>query len=158
LILGIPFGFSLFLFAVGMGLGKAFTAWPPLHGWLKGISIAYLAWLAWKLLRAGSPTGPESGDAKPVTFFGAVALQWVNPKAWMMAVSAMAVYVPPDIPPFRPVLTVTLVFVLVALPALFAWFFFGTALARFLTNPRRVRVFNVLMAVLLAVSVLPILF
>jgi threonine/homoserine/homoserine lactone efflux protein len=158
LLLGIPVGFSLFLFAVGMGLGKAFAAWPALHMILKIVSVAYLSWLAWKLARAGSPNGPEFKDAKPVSFWGAVALQWINPKAWLMSVGSMSIFVPSGVPPLKPVLTVTGVFVVVALPALLLWFFFGAAASRFLTNSRRVTVFNVLMAVLLVLSVVPILF
>jgi threonine/homoserine/homoserine lactone efflux protein len=158
LLLGIPAGFSLFLFAVGMGLGKAFAAWPVLHVVLKTGSVLYLLFLAWKLARAGSPNNPGAGGAKPVSFFSAVSFQFINPKAWLMAVSAMSVYVPPGEPPLIPVLTVTCVFVVVAIPALLAWFFFGTTLARFLTNPRRVMVFNLLMAVLLVLSIVPILF
>jgi threonine/homoserine/homoserine lactone efflux protein len=158
LMLGIPVGFSLFLFAVGMGLGKAFAAWPALHMILKTVSVAYLLFLAWKLARAGSPNKAEAKGAKPVSFLSAVALQWINPKAWLMAVSAMSVYVPVGEPPLLPVLAVTFVFVLVAIPALLTWFFFGTAVARFLTNPRRVLVFNILMALLLVLSIVPILF
>ena len=158
LMLGIPVGFSLFLFAVGMGLGNAFAAWPALHTVLKAVSIGYLLFLAWKLARAGSPNKAESKSARPVSFGAAVALQWINPKAWLMAVSAMSVYVPVGAPPLVPVLIVTAVFVLVALPALLTWFFFGRTVSRFLTNPRRVLAFNLLMALLLLGSIVPILF
>jgi threonine/homoserine/homoserine lactone efflux protein len=157
LILGIFLGFSTMLFLVGIGLGNAFRAWPALHGVLKGVSVAYLLFLAWKLARAGSPEEKGAGGARPVSFAAAASFQWINPKAWFMAVTAMSIYVPVDAPTTIPIL-VTAWFMLVGFPCCLAWFFFGTAMKRFLTNPRRVMAFNLAMALLLVLSIIPILF
>jgi threonine/homoserine/homoserine lactone efflux protein len=157
LFLGIVLGFPLMFFAVGMGLGNAFKTWPVLHLVLKVVSVAYLLWLAWSLARAGSPD-IASGQAKPVSFLGAAGLQWVNPKAWLIAVSVMSVYVPVGAPPLPAVLSIMLVLFLVAIPCALTWLLFGTAVAGFLTNPRRVFVFNLTMALFLVLSIVPILF
>lgn len=157
LILGIFLGFSLMLFLVGLGLGNAFRAWPTLHLVLKGVSVAYLLWLAWKLARAGSPDEKGAGRARPLSFLAAASLQWINPKAWFMAVTATSVYVPVGAPPAISFL-VTAWFMLIGFPCCLAWFFFGTALKRFLTSPARVKAFNLLMALLLLASVALILF
>ena len=158
LILGIFLGFSVMLFSIGWGLGNVFALWPPLHTVLKILGAAYLLFLAWKLARA-KPSGPMgSGDSGLLSFPAAAALQWVNPKAWYMAVSAMSLYVPPGAPPLSSVATVTAFFMLAGIPCCLAWFFFGTALSGFLTSPRRVKAFNLLMALLLVLSIVPILF
>jgi threonine/homoserine/homoserine lactone efflux protein len=152
LILGIFFGFSFMLFLVGMGLGNAFRTWPVLHGVLKSASVAYLLFLAWKLAFAGPPDVDGTGQARPMSFGAAAALQWINPKAWFMAVTVMSVYVPVGAPAALP-LAATAWFMLAGFPCCLAWFFFGTAMKRFLTNSRRVKAFNGLMALLLLVSV-----
>jgi len=157
LVLGIFFG-SFMLFAVGLGLGKAFALWPSLHAVLKILGAGYLLLLSWKLARA-KPSGPgEPVDAKPLSFLQAAGLQWVNPKAWYMAAGAMSLYVPVDASPLPAVASVTGIFMLAGFPCCLAWFFFGTALSRLLTNPRRMRVFNLVMALLLILSIIPILF
>lgn len=157
LLLGIVTGFPLMVFAVGMGLGRAFMAWPALRIALEIACFAYLLLLAWKVARSG---GPGSGDAlaKPLGFMNGVLFQWVNPKAWMMAISAFTVYVPLGSAPFKPVLGVVAVFFFTGIPSALTWLLFGMALTRFLNTPRRVRVFNIAMAVLLVASMLLALF
>jgi threonine/homoserine/homoserine lactone efflux protein len=152
LILGIFFGFSFMLFLVGMGLGNVFRTWPVLHAVLKSASVAYLLFLACKLALAGPPDDNGAGQARPMTFRAAAALQWINPKAWFMAVTVMSVYVPVGAPVILPI-GVTAWFMLAGFPCCLAWFFFGAAMKRFLTNSRRVKAFNLLMALLLLVSV-----
>lgn len=153
-MLGIGVGFVVMVVLVGLGLGRVFDAWPMLFGVLKVAGALYLCWLAYGLARAGplQEGGPARG--RPMTFFGAAAFQWVNPKAWVMAVSATATYARPE--DFAAsVLVVALVFGAVNLPSVSAWALFGAALRRHLTNPRRVRVFNLLMAGLLVASLWP---
>jgi threonine/homoserine/homoserine lactone efflux protein len=88
-MLGICAGFVALVLAVGLGVGAAFTALPEAKTVLKIIGAAYMLWLAWKVATAG-PSDADGGRAAPMTFWQAVAFQWVNPKAWVMAVSAMA--------------------------------------------------------------------
>lgn len=154
-ILGVVGGFLLMVFSVGVGLGRVFATWPGLHTALKWIGFAWLLWLAWKTARSGRAGIRDSERDRPLSFLGVAAFQWVNPKAWMMAVGAIALYVPVGTDSLMPVLRVVLAFGLAAVPCALVWCLFGTAVARFLTTPRRVAVFNIGMAVLLVLSMIP---
>ena len=92
-MLGIGIGFTVMLLLVGAGLIQIFDRWPLAHDVLKVVSVAYLLWLAWKTATAA---GISDGDARgrPMTFLQAAAFQWVNPKAWAMALTAITVYAP----------------------------------------------------------------
>jgi threonine/homoserine/homoserine lactone efflux protein len=117
--------------------------------------MLYLLFLAWKIATAGPVQSGEEGS-KPMSFLAAAMFQWVNPKAWIMAVSAIATYTVSG----NYALTlaiVMLVFMLVGGPSSIAWVMFGAGLRRFLGNPRVLRIFNVSMAVLLVLSMLPVL-
>lgn len=155
-LLGVGLGFALMVALVGLGLGQVLEAWPQLYTAMKVAGVAYLLWLAWKLAGAGA-VRPEDGAAggRPMTFLGAAAFQWVNPKGWVMAVTATATYSVPD--RFTAsALLVALVFGVVGLSASGSWAVFGVWLRRWLAEPRIVRVFNASMAVLLVLSLWPL--
>jgi threonine/homoserine/homoserine lactone efflux protein len=92
-MLGIGAGFLSLLIGVGLGLGLGalLHSVPLLYTVLKFAGGAYLLWVAWKIGTSRS-LGDGKVGAQPMTFFGAAAFQWVNPKAWVMAVTAMATY------------------------------------------------------------------
>ncbi|UIJ70505.1 LysE family translocator [Aurantimonas sp. HBX-1] len=152
---GIAFGFCLLLLSVGFGLGALLTAYPPLHLALKIAGGAYLLYLAWRIATARS-VKDGGGRQAPMTFLEAAAFQWVNPKAWVLAVTAMAIYTDPA-RPFLTVLVVTLVFGLINWPSVSIWAAFGVLLRQFLADPVRLKWFNVAMGVLLALSLVPLL-
>jgi threonine/homoserine/homoserine lactone efflux protein len=157
-MLGISLGFGGMIVAVGLGVGQVFTAYPQTYLALKVVSIAYMLWLAWKIATSG-PLSAGSADnvGKPMTFLGAAAFQWVNPKGWTMALGAIAAYtVAADYT--RSLLIVGLVFTVVNFPTVCLWTMFGVGLRRWLTDPATVRVFNVTMALLLVASLAPIVF
>ncbi|WP_375428574.1 LysE family translocator [uncultured Sphingomonas sp.] len=154
---GVSIGFVVMLIVVGAGLGAALEAWPAAMLALKLLSAAYLLYLAWKIATATPPSAGESdASSRPLTFMQAAAFQWVNPKAWTMALTAMAVYVPAD-DRMRGVLVVALVFGAVNLPAVGMWTAAGVQLRRLLHRPRALRVFNVAAALLLVLSLYPLL-
>ena len=153
---GIGFGFWLLLMAVGLGLGAMLSAFPALHLALKIAGGAYLLYLAWRVATSRSMSSGGAGQGRPMTFLEAVAFQWVNPKAWVMAVTAMAIYTDPQ----RPLLTVVLVaaaFAIVNFPSVSVWAAFGVALRGFLADPVRLKWFNIAMGVLLAATLIPML-
>ncbi|MDT3380555.1 LysE family translocator [Labrys neptuniae] len=154
-LLGINLGFCILVLAAGFGIGGLFTAFPFLHTLLRYGGAAYLLYLAWKIARAGGPDS-EGGRDRPMTFFQAAAFQWVNPKAWIMAIGAIATYTPVD-GFFGYVLVVAAIYVLANGPCLLVWAAAGTALRGFLSEPVRLRVFNVVMALALVASLYPIL-
>lgn len=91
-----------------------------------------------------------------MSFFEAAAFQWVNPKAWVMAVTAMAVYTNPQ-SAFLSVILIGAVFTLVNLPSVSVWAGFGMALRGFLSDPARLKWFNIVMGLLLAATLWPML-
>lgn len=153
-MLGIGAGFMALLLAVGFGIGVVFTVFPPLKTVLKVIGAAYMLWLAWKIAHTGGAGEGGQPPAQPLTFWEAAGFQWINPKAWVMALGAMAVYVRPD-HLIADVTTVTLIFGLVNVPSVGTWAAFGHVLRTALRDPKKVRAFNVVMALLLVASILP---
>ena len=153
-LLGVNLGFTLMIFLVGIGLGSVFQQAPVLYTVLKYVGAAYLLYLAWKIANSG---GVEEGEArgKPMTFLQAAAFQWVNPKAWVMAVGIIATYTP-QAGFFANLVIATLVCGLVNLPSIGVWVTFGTALRRVLHKPWAIRAFNITMALLLVASLYPV--
>jgi len=154
-ILGIALGFPLMLLAVGLGLGAVFGAVPLLHTILKYVAFAWLIYLAWKLANAKRPNAEGVPGGRPLSFLAAAGFQWVNPKAWMMGLSAATLYLPEGQSPWLRLGLLVGLFVLVTFPSCAVWCLFGTGIARFLGTARRVVVFNWVMAALLVVSMVP---
>ncbi|TPK47691.1 LysE family translocator [Mesorhizobium sp. B2-5-4] len=155
-MLGISIGFLVLLLAVGLGLGAVLTAFPALHTGLKIAGAVYLLYLAWKIAMSRSLSGKGETDARPMRFIDAAAFQWVNPKAWVMAITAMAVYTNPE-RPFLSVILIGVAFTVVNLPSVSVWAGFGTALRGFLSDPVRLKWFNIAMGALLAATLWPML-
>lgn len=155
-MLGIAAGFASLLLGVGFGLGAVLKAYPALDLTLKIAGGAYLLYLAWRIAMSRSLTANGEGKARPMRFIEAAAFQWVNPKAWVMAVVAMAVYTNPQAP-FVSVMLVALAFTLVNLPSVSVWAGFCMALRGFLADPVRLKWFNIAMGVALALTLWPML-
>ncbi|UOR02457.1 LysE family translocator [Leucobacter allii] len=152
---GISIGFGVMVFGVGLGFAELFTAFPALYTVVRVVGALYLVWLAWKIARAPAPSdGGTRG--RPLGFFGAAAFQWVNPKAWVMAVGASANYLPAEAD-IAQVTIVALIYALVNAPSVALWALFGTAARGWLHKPRNRRIFNVLMAILLLATLYPML-
>lgn len=154
-MLGIGAGFLSLLIGVGFGLGALMQSVPLVYTVLKFAGGAYLIWIAWKIGTSRSLSEGKAG-ARPMTFLGAAAFQWVNPKAWVMAVTAMATYTNPAAYTAT-VLIVGFAFALVNLPSVSTWAGFGSALREWLSVPVRLKWFNITMAVLLVISLWPML-
>lgn len=155
-MVGIGLGFMLMVMLVGLGVGQLFALLPWLHDAMRIGGFAYMLFLAWKIANAGT-IGEGKAAARPMTFLQAAAFQWVNPKAWAMALSATATYTLAD-DFVVSVAVVAVTFGLVNLPTVSTWALFGVWLRRFLSDAKTVRYFNVGMAVLLVVSLVPVLF
>jgi len=154
-MLGIGIGFTVMIVLVGVGLMGLFDAVPASYTILKIVSVAYLLWLALKIANAAAPgtTGRASGT--PLTFLQAAAFQWVNPKAWTMALTAITVYAPDR--SLGAIGLVALVFGLINLPTVSTWTLIGQQMQKLLTDERRLQIFNWTMAALLVASLWPVL-
>ncbi len=152
---GVVAGYALLLLMVGLGIGQSVMAHPMAFLALKVAGAAYLVWLAWKVATAtGGPSG--EGRSAPLSFVQAVAFQWINVKGVLLGISAVAAFTRPAA--FGPTLTMLISVSFAAnVTSVLVWTLFGTALRGFLSDPRRARVFNVGMAILLLASLYPML-
>ena len=148
--LGVGIGFTLMIVLVGVGLMGLFDLFPVLNIVLKVVSVAYLLWLAWKIANAAAPDTESGARGKPMTFFQAVLFQWVNPKAWSMALTAIALYAPDR--NFGAVLLVAVVFGIKNHPTNNQWAVMGQVMRSWLSSPARLKAFNWTMAALLVGS------
>jgi threonine/homoserine/homoserine lactone efflux protein len=150
---GQVIGMGLMLFLVAVGLGNVVVASPGLILILKWGGISFLLWLAWKIATAGR--SDTTTEKLPLGFWGMAAFQWINPKSWLISVSAVGAYLHPAAgTALTQALGFGLLFILAALPSCFIWLAFGASFQRFLHTERAARLFNVAMGVLLAGSVL----
>jgi len=155
-MLGISLGHAFMVAMVGIVLLQVFATYPGLNLLLKIVSATYMAWLAWKIATAVPPEANEV-TGSPFTFLQAAAFQWVNPKAWFMAITAISAYAPQDRGVVAGSLIVAAVFAATNLPSVSVWAWIGVQVRRWLGSARRLRVFNITMAVLLIVSLYPML-
>ncbi|MDP3815023.1 LysE family translocator [Pseudomonas sp.] len=155
-MLGISLGFMLLVMCVGLGLGQLFEQIPLLYSLLRYLGAAYLLYLAWKIAHAGAPDNQAKSGAKPFSFLQAAAFQWVNPKAWIMAIGAITTYTPQENFVVN-VLLIAALFALINCPSVGLWTVAGSLLRNWLNNVRALRAFNIGMALLLVASLYPIL-
>mgnify|MGYP001366578113 CR=1 FL=1 len=144
---------GLMLFSVLSGLGGLVLGHPPVLLALHWGGTAVLLWLAWKIATASGTIDAASGRGG-IGYLDAAVFQWVNPKAWLVSASAAGTFLTVRAgSPVTQAVSLAALFVLAALPSCFPWLAFGAAMQRLLRTPRRLRVFNVTMGVLLALSI-----
>lgn len=152
---GISAGFGVLLVAVGAGVGLILTTLPQLSWLLKILGGAYMLYLAWRIANSG-PVEKGRSETRPMTFLEAAAFQWVNPKAWVMAVVAMSTYTGEGCYGVN-VAIVVFAFCVVNFPSVTVWAGFGSVMRRFLQNPLILKLFNYAMAGALILSLWPML-
>jgi threonine/homoserine/homoserine lactone efflux protein len=144
------------LLLVGAGLESLLKAYPFVYQVMKVVGFAYLLYLAWGVARSGAPQRNGEEAAQPITFLGAAAFQWVNPKAWIMSIGYFSNYMPTDASLTFVVLT-CFMFSAINFPSVGLWVWLGAKLERYLQSNSVRRVFNGSMAVLLVASMVPVL-
>ncbi len=150
-ILGINVGGFIQTYITCLGLGALFVAWPLLHTTLQVAGALYMIFLAWKL------TGGVVGEAmlpRPVSFVQGALFQAVNPKSWIKAVTLASVFMPVGLSAPLGALVVATIGLVIGFPCISMWALFGVGIRRFLTDPRRQRAFNLLMAAAMLVLAL----
>jgi threonine/homoserine/homoserine lactone efflux protein len=152
-LLGVTIGMGVMMFVVPLGLGSLVLAHPLILTLLHWGGAAFLLWLSWKIATSGSRTD-AAPDQEPVGFLGAAIFQWVNPKSWLVTVSAAGTFLGANAgSPIAQAASLGGLFVLAALPSCFVWLAFGAAVQRLLRTRRRLRIFNIAMGALLALSI-----
>ena len=153
-VLGASLSYGAIVALMGLFATQMALLLPRLAGSAQWVCAAYLLWLAWKIATSkGMAT--SGGSGKPQTFLQAAAFQWVNPKAWAMALGAVTAYAPRE-HYVANIVAVSLIFVAINLPCVMSWTGFGVGLRRFLDKPAVLRGFNIVMALLLVASLIPL--
>lgn len=157
-MLGVSLGFTLMITLIGLGIMQLIDAIPGSQTAISIVSGLYLLYMAWKIATTdAAPSTPAAkSNSKPFTFVQAALFQWVNPKAWTMALTAIAAYAPKSMGGVG-VVIVAGVFGLINLPSTGSWAMMGAKLRRFLSDPARLRIFNIVAALLLVASLYPML-
>jgi len=156
-LMGICLGFPLMVAGVGLGFGAIFERFPVIHEVIKVLGVLYLIYLAY-LVATSAPKSLDNNtsETKPLTFIQAALFQWINPKAWVMATGAVAAYTTQDASIMLQVMFISLAFLIAGVPCVGMWLVCGTWLKRFLKEVKYQRLFNLTMALLLIVSILPV--
>ena len=158
-ILGIVVGFPVMVMAVGLGVESVFELFPKLYDILKVLGLGYLIWMAWQIANSsGSISNNETKKKKPFTFLQAALFQWLNPKAWIMAITATTSFSTSTGHLFIQIMIIAFVYLLVGIGSTSSWALGGLFLRRIISNERRVKVFNIIMAILIVLSVVPFIF
>ena len=155
---GVTLGFCLMILLMGLGLGSVFARFPVLYTVLRYVGGTYMLYLAWKIFRSqpAAPTDGHAAAAKPMGFTAAAAFQWVNPKAWVMALGSITTYLPAQHTPWQLLALVGLMGV-INMPTTSTWALFGSSMRRYLQEPRFLRIFNTAAALALVASLYPLL-
>ena len=153
--LGVSTGFATLLIIAGAGIGALVANAPAAALGLKIFGTGYLAYLAW-IMRHAFDGRPTDATARPIRFVEAALFQFANPKAWVMALTAMSVFMPADAERWAGVLLVSGVFVLVGLPCILSWVALGVTVRRSLKNERRRRIFAAAIFVLMLYTIVAI--
>lgn len=165
-VLGISVGFPVMLIAVALGAGDLLGAYPLVHEIMKWVGAAYLLWLAWHIatsrrdqeIETATRKPPSAGRRRPLNFLEAALFQWVNPKAWVIALGAVATYTTAGSDAVLvQVIWLATLFLIVCLPSTALWTSVGAGAARLLQTERGLRIFNLIMAALLIASLMPLL-
>ena len=157
-MLGVSLGFTLMIVLIGLGIMQIIEAVPGSTLIITTLSELYLLYMAWKI--AMTDVSPmDDGTAvksKPFSFTQAALFQWVNPKAWTMALTAISAYAPKS-QGWVGVIMVAGIFGVINLPSTATWAVMGAKLRHFLSDPLRLRTFNIIAALLLVASLYPML-
>ena len=154
-LMGVSIGFIVMVLLVGVGVMQLFTLFPITYQILKVFSIVYLLYLAYRIAVSAKLKTVNSDNLKPLTFLQAALFQWVNPKAWTMALMSITLFAPTQ--ELHLVAIIAAVFGLVNIPCVSAWTILGMSMKKILKNERNLHVFNLIMAVLLVASVVIVL-
>lgn len=155
LMVGIMLGMQSILLLVAFGVGGLILIYPSLHFILKVLGSAYLLWLAWKIATAAYERLETSVvPPQPIRLYQGWLLQFLNPKAWLMALGAVASFSLAGEGYNQSVIAISIGIVLVNLVSGVIWLGFGTMIGRLLRSKKAWIIFNVSMGLLTAACVL----
>lgn len=154
-LIGIPLGHFLQIILVSYGLGNIFLKLPSLHFYMKILCFIYLLYLSWKMLGSFSIVKKESG--RPLRLYEASLFQFINPKAWTVAITAVAGFFPLEESFFKATMFLALTAPFICFPSISLWALFGSTLRIFANNLKTKKIIEYILALLLILTALFIL-
>ena len=156
--MGVVIGYPLMFILTGIGLSAIFERYPLINEVIRAFSIIYLFYLAYRIANANpmDKTSSRSKSNRPLYFIEALLFQWVNPKTWMIATTLISSYLNISMNFYIQVFIIAMVMFVTSCLITATWVLFGKVLQRILTQKKHVKIFNIIMATLLVISILPV--
>ena len=155
-LIGIPFGHTIQITLVCFGLGNLFQKYPLIQNYLKWLCFFYLLYLGWKIIGSFSEHKKESG--RPLKLYEAALFQFMNPKAWVVALTASTAFFPVNENFYLATTFVALTAPFICFPAICLWALFGSSIKMLIKNAKIKRIVEYFLAVLLVITAIIILF
>ena len=149
-IIGIPLGHFIQITLVCYGLGNVFIKFPQIQFYMKFLCFVYLVYLSWKMLGSISVTKKETG--RPLKFYEASLFQFINPKAWTVAIAAVSGFFPSDENFFVATMFLAVTAPFVCIPSISLWALFGNSLRIFVSNTKTKKIIEYILAILLILT------
>jgi len=146
-LIGISLGHVLQIGLTCFGLANLFLLYPQIQFYMKILCFLYLLYLGWKMIGSFSMIQKETG--RPLRFYEASAFQFVNPKAWSIAVTVASGFFPTEENIFIGVMFVVFTAAIINLPTCSLWALFGSGLRKFVNNAKIKKTIEYLLAILL---------
>ena len=154
-LIGIPLGHIFQIGLVCYGLGNLFIIFPQLQFYMKILCFIYLLYLSWTIIGSFSLIKKESG--RPLKFYEAAAFQFINPKAWTIAITVVSAFFPTEENFLIATAFLTLTAALVCFPSICVWAIFGNSLRLFIKDTKVKKVIEYILAILLVLTAFVIL-
>ena len=147
-IIGISSGHGIQLALVCFGLGSLFAQFPILLEVLKYIGACYLLYLAWKMFGSLNISMTEE-KSSPLKYHEAILFQFVNPKAWVICITAVSLFYPENVNLIIGTLFLVIMSTIINLPSISIWAFGGSIIRRYLSNKKLKTIIEWILAILL---------
>ena len=155
-LIGIPFGHTIQITLVCFGLGNLFRKYPLVQDYLKWLCFIYLLYLGWKIIGSLSEYKKESG--RPLKLYEAAFFQFINPKAWVVALTASTAFFPVSENFYLATIFVALTAPFICFPSICLWALFGSSIKMLIKNAKIKKIVEYFLAVLLIITAIIILF
>ena len=155
-LIGIPFGHIIQIGLTCFGLANLFLLYPQIQFYMRILCFLYLIYLGWKMIGSFSMVQKESG--RPLKLYEASLFQFINPKAWSIAITVASGFFPTNENIFVGISFVTITGAVICFPTISLWALFGSGLRKFVGNQKTKKLIEYLLAVLLVLTGLFILF
>ena len=149
-LIGITLGHILQIGLTCLGLANLFLLYPQVQFYMKILCFVYLIYLSWKMIGSFSLIQKETG--RPLKFYEASLFQFINPKAWSIAITVASGFFPSEENIFIGVTFVTITAAIICFPTISLWALFGSALRLFVNNTKTKKIIEFLLAIMLVLT------